>query len=79
MAPLLPNGTPTLQVIVPTVTVTQEGAQTSVTSPLPPPAVLNLLMAGVFAVHQQMVLAQAGQQPLVQGASPADLNALLKH
>lgn len=79
MAPLLPPSPLPLQVLVPSVTVTQEGAQTSVTSPLPPPAVLNLLLAGLFAVHQQMVLAQAGQSSMVQGASPADLNALLKH
>lgn len=75
----LPLGLP--EMIAPSITVTQQGdqAQVSVTPPMPHDQAIHLLMAGVFALHQQLVLAQHGQRPpLVQAATPAHLNDLLR-
>ena len=79
MSPLSVNGlSPVLPLIVPIITVSQHGAQTqvSVTPPMSHDQAIHLLMAGVFALHQQLVLAQAGQQPLVQPATPLDVSAM---
>lgn len=79
MSAPLANGLP-LQPVIPSITVTNDGLQTqiSVTPAMPHAQAINLLMAGVFALHQQLVLGQAGHQSLVQPATPATLNGFLR-
>lgn len=45
----------------PQVTVTQDGPRVNVVGTLPPPQTFQLLLAGLLAVHEQLVRAQLGE------------------
>lgn len=71
---MLPSSNGHMQVVLPSITVIQDGTQVHVNSNLAQPQqAISLLLEGLLAVHRQLVLQQAGQQPLIQPASPGDM------
>lgn len=70
------NGAPVA--LVPTITVIQRGAEVKLEANVPAEHTIQLLLTALFSVHQQLVLAQAGKQPLVIPAMPGDMG-LMRH